>query len=114
MGNCIRHESPMQWAGDDWGSPGGDPFFSSESPLQNKGCAIGTEEKIRSSSSSSTVKEVKIKITKKQLQEILSRVDLKELSVQQVLAQLVNVGDDKYESHRRSWRPALQSIPEVN
>lgn len=57
--------------------------------------------------------EVKIKITKKQLEELLGKMDVKELSVQQVLAQLINVSHS-YETHHRSWRPALQSIPEVN
>ncbi|XVF70668.1 hypothetical protein PTKIN_Ptkin11bG0180900 [Pterospermum kingtungense] len=57
--------------------------------------------------------EVKVKITKKQLEELLGRVDVKELSVQQVLAQLINVSN-QYETNQRSWRPALQSIPEVN
>ena len=33
--------------------------------------------------------------------------------MQQVLAQLMNVSD-RYETNQRSWRPALQSIPEVN
>ncbi|KAK9269414.1 hypothetical protein L1049_001187 [Liquidambar formosana] len=59
------------------------------------------------------VKEVKIKITKKQLEELLGKVDVQGLSVQQVLAQLMSVSD-RYESHQRSWRPALKSIPEVN
>ncbi|KAL5735949.1 hypothetical protein ACOSQ2_030737 [Xanthoceras sorbifolium] len=64
-------------------------------------------------STTKTRMEVKIKITKKQLEELLGRAELKQLSVQQVLAQLMNVSD-RYETHQRSWRPALQSIPEVN
>lgn len=71
----------------------------------------GDNKQFLSSTSSST--EVKFKITKKQLEELLGRIDMKELSVEQVLAQLMmSVGSDRYESHQRSWRPNLQSIPE--
>ncbi|KAK2981081.1 hypothetical protein RJ640_012036 [Escallonia rubra] len=59
-----------------------------------------------------TTTEVKIKITNKQLEELLGKIDVKGLPVQQVLAQLMSAGDG-YEAHQRSWRPALQSIPEV-
>ncbi|KAJ9153780.1 hypothetical protein P3X46_027183 [Hevea brasiliensis] len=119
MGNCLRRESSMQWGGDDWGSPVPDRFFSSNgsSRLDNKIMSIEEEELLgddkrllTSSTTSST--EVKFKITKKQLEELLSRVDMKELSVEQVLAQLMNVSSERYESHQRSWRPNLQSIPE--
>ncbi|KAK2977880.1 hypothetical protein RJ640_020224 [Escallonia rubra] len=59
-----------------------------------------------------TTTEVKIKITKKQLEELLGKIDVKGLPVQQVLAQLMSAGDG-YKAHQKSWRPALQSIPEV-
>ncbi|KAF5728403.1 hypothetical protein HS088_TW21G00550 [Tripterygium wilfordii] len=116
MGNCLRRESSSSssttWAGEDWGSP---EEFGLEEDMK-------VEEKVlldssTSSSSSSTRtrsnREVKIKITKKQLEELLGKVDIKELSVQQVLAQLMSVSDG-YDAHQRSWRPALQSIPEIN
>ncbi|XP_021288497.1 uncharacterized protein LOC110419730 [Herrania umbratica] len=126
MGNCLRHQSSTQWAGDDWGtSPAEDDeggFFASETT--NDTCEykamMNMEEKglLRNHqkngfTSSATTQEVKVKITKKQLEELLGRVDVKELSVQQVLAQLINVSN-QYETNQRSWRPALQSIPEVN
>ncbi len=121
MGNCIRHESSMQWGGDDWGSPEKEGLFSMENVGDDK--AMKMEEKgllgganqigFTNSSSTNTTTEVKIKITKKQLEELLGKVDLKELSVQQVLAQLINVSD-RCGTHQRPWRPALQSIPEVN
>ncbi|KAI3702978.1 hypothetical protein L6452_28732 [Arctium lappa] len=55
--------------------------------------------------------EVKIKISKKQLEELLGRADVQGLTVEQVLAQLMNVSD-RFDTHQRSWRPALHSIPE--
>lgn len=107
MGNCLRHESSssMQWAGDDWSSLASD---KSEKDLKMEERRVGF-----TSSSTTGPTEVKIKITKKQLEELLGKVDLQGLSVQQVLAQLINVSD-RYEMHNRPWRPALQSIPEVN
>lgn len=113
MGNCLRHhhaESSTQWGDDDCGSPtsiadkglaGHGRVFTSSSPAATT----------TASTKPSTTTEVKIKITRKQLEELLGIVDVKELSVHQVLAQLMNVSD-RYETQQRSWRPALQSIPE--
>uniref|UniRef100_A0A6N2MPQ1 Uncharacterized protein n=1 Tax=Salix viminalis TaxID=40686 RepID=A0A6N2MPQ1_SALVM len=67
-----------------------------------------------SSSSSTAGTKVKIKITKKQLKELLGMAEVRELSVQQVLSQLMNLSSDyrSYEPQQQSWRPNLQSIPE--
>lgn len=112
----------MQWGGDDWGcmANGVDDHEEEEIMKKNKKIkmeegqggfedlgAVGLAKKLGGAT------EVKIKITKKQLEELLGRVDLKQMSVQQVLAKLISFGD-RYEAHQRSWRPALQSIPEVN
>ncbi|GMI63748.1 hypothetical protein like AT3G20340 [Hibiscus trionum] len=111
MGNCLRPQSSTQWAGDDWGASAADDD------------GTGTEEKhgfITTSSTAAittttTTHAVKVKITKKQLEELLGRVDVNELSVQQVLEQLINVSNQyDSEANQRSWRPKLQSIPEVN
>ncbi|KAK4344008.1 hypothetical protein RND71_037102 [Anisodus tanguticus] len=56
-------------------------------------------------------KEVKIKITKKQLSELMDKADIQGLSIHQLLTKLMNVNEG-IELHHRSWRPALQSIPE--
>ncbi|KAL0000823.1 hypothetical protein SO802_014604 [Lithocarpus litseifolius] len=125
MGNCIRHESSVQWGGDDWGSAEKDELYGNDTDcgmgdnnnamiMEEKGLLGGAERSFtKSSSTTTTTTEVKIKITKKQLEELLGKADLKELSVQQVLAQLISVSG-RFDSHPRSWRPALQSIPEVN
>ncbi|XVF70675.1 hypothetical protein PTKIN_Ptkin11bG0181600 [Pterospermum kingtungense] len=132
MGNCLKHQSSTQWAGDDWGplavtdNDDDDRFFAGETTgdtweyksmmkIEEKGL-LGNHQNLGftpSSAATTTGHEVKVKITKKQLEELLGRVDVKELSVQQVLAQLINVSNH-YETNQRSWRPALQSIPEVN
>nr|GEV92729.1 DNA helicase [Tanacetum cinerariifolium] len=56
-------------------------------------------------------KTIKIKISKKQLEEVLGKTDVQGLTVEQVLAQLMSVSE-RFETHERSWRPALHSIPE--
>lgn len=63
-------------------------------------------------------REVKIKITKKELEQLLAKVDTQGATLEHVLAQLMNNGTDTDRpadmQRQRSWRPALQSIPEVN
>ncbi|KAJ4726070.1 DUF4228 domain protein [Melia azedarach] len=117
MGNCLRRESSVQWAGDDWDSVASDHRSERAMKMEEEGLLGDGKLGFITSSSSVTAAattEIKIKITKKQLEELLGKVDVKELSVQQVLVQLMNVGDRHRETHQRSWRPALQSIPEVN
>ncbi|MBA0580310.1 uncharacterized protein LOC105787199 [Gossypium raimondii] len=109
MGNCLRHQqhqSSTRWAGDEWGSSAS----AANDGDEEKGLLVNNPE-IGLNASPSAIHEVKVKISKKQLEELLGRVDAKELSVQQVLEQLINVGN-QYEANQRSWRPALQSIPE--
>ncbi|KAM7250211.1 hypothetical protein ACFE04_022094 [Oxalis oulophora] len=68
-----------------------------------------------SSGRSKKKKEVTIKMTKRQLEELLCRVDVNDqLTVEQVLVQIMmnanNADDDQIS--QSSWKPALQSIPE--
>ncbi|RZR75542.1 hypothetical protein BHM03_00060935, partial [Ensete ventricosum] len=59
--------------------------------------------------------EIKIKISKKQMEELLRQVDEKGLSIEKVLADLVVIGEVCLESRDDGhWRPNLQSIPEVS
>lgn len=118
MGNCLRHESSMTWAGEDWGSPASDNFFPASKPERHDmDKDEEDDEEERSFGSYSTTgsgrsTEVKIKITKKQLEELLGSADVKDMSMQQVLEQLIGVSDGFDQTNQRSWRPALQSIPE--
>ncbi|TXG67802.1 hypothetical protein EZV62_009077 [Acer yangbiense] len=139
MGNCLHHgsssSSSMHWSGDDWGSSAisdhdRDYYHKGMKLEAKKGCLardISDLDNVKSGNgdggggfrvssstkATATRTKVKIKITKKQLEELLGRAELKQISMQQVLAQLMNVSD-RYETNQRSWRPALQSIPEVN
>ncbi|KAL2496135.1 Uncharacterized protein Fot_39892 [Forsythia ovata] len=111
MGNCIRKESSTHWGGEDWDS---ETPFSDHKTGYFYGESMNKEENslLKDSSAEAVAgKEVKIKITKKQLEQMLIKADIQGLSVHQVLAQLMN-GKDRFESNNRSWIPALQSIPE--
>ncbi|PSS10410.1 DNA-directed RNA polymerase subunit beta like [Actinidia chinensis var. chinensis] len=97
MGNFLGCKSSMVWEGDEWES-----IETMELPKREEQSLVGENT------------EVKIKITKKQLEELLARVEAHDMSVNQVLSSLIN-GDDHFEiQHQRSWRPSLQSIPEVD
>ncbi|XP_058759580.1 uncharacterized protein LOC131632877 [Vicia villosa] len=101
MGNCLKGQSSTKYATDDeveWDYPASKGDYVAEK--------IGVP-------GAKTMTEVKIKITKKQLEELLRKVDVRELKVDQVLAQLVSHSNG-YKSFERSWRPALQSIPEMD
>ncbi|TKY57290.1 hypothetical protein E2542_SST21737 [Spatholobus suberectus] len=97
MGNCLRHESWVGYSTDDdeeeW------EHFPAAAAAEGGSFAPSNGVK-------KTTREVKIKITKKQLVELVGKVEVKELRVEQVLAQLMK------HSLQRPWRPALQSIPE--
>jgi iron uptake system EfeUOB component EfeO/EfeM len=93
----MKHQKYATDDEDDW------DFHASEGDSPAKSNCAGAK----------ATTEVKIKITKKQLEELLSKVDMRELRVEQVLAQLMNHSNG-YESLQRSWRPALQSIPEAD
>lgn len=139
MGNCLRRNpSRMVWAGEDWGSVAASKHsrhgrvmdestgYDDDNGDANGGHCIDVEkESLLLSSSSSqppSIREVKIKITKKELQELVRRVEIQGLSLEQVLENLMaaNGGDgggysghDRHQlQHQCSWRPALQSIPE--
>ncbi|KAM6602063.1 hypothetical protein CsatA_021672 [Cannabis sativa] len=143
MGNCLRSESTMVWAGEDWGSLEKE---SSHDDLESGNYMerfklLGDHDQTGPSSSSGNNihnhHEVKIKISKKELEKLVSRLRGGEdgMSVEQVLlSELMkgkgvglsvqhryykeyNVDHDHHQSqweNQRSWRPVLQSIPEVN
>uniref|UniRef100_A0A6M2E9L9 Uncharacterized protein n=1 Tax=Populus davidiana TaxID=266767 RepID=A0A6M2E9L9_9ROSI len=111
MGNCLRHES-QDFSG----------FDMQEKVMNNieeEGLLGDNNTRDFPSCSPTTTTtsttKVKIKITKKQLEELIGKVEVKELSVQQILSMLMNgsSNDRSYEAHDQlSWRPNLQSIPE--
>lgn len=108
MGNCCRSQSSTSvWAGEDWGS------FTSK-----HGRGRGTEKqwlleaKKLAASSAAATGEVKIKMTKRELEDLVKKLEMEGLSLEEVLGRMMN-GEDEFEvEHRRSWMPSLYSIPE--
>ncbi|KAI3686227.1 hypothetical protein L1987_79901 [Smallanthus sonchifolius] len=108
MGNCVRKDSGKQRAGDYWDSPAEKSLLSGEPHREIGKRGVARDE----DSGKRPTKEVKIKITKKQLEELLGMKEMQGLTLEQVLTRLINGGDGVFQSSQRSWRPALQSIPE--
>ncbi|KAI4390091.1 hypothetical protein MLD38_002239 [Melastoma candidum] len=103
MGNCIRHESGMQWGGDDWGST----FARSE--FGDEDGDVDATGRIEVGGRRKKGTEVKIKMSKKQLEELLKKLDAKDkVSVHRVISRLLRMSDPQ-----RSWRPDLASISEI-
>lgn len=109
----------MEWGGEDWGSFGsgdktrtsGDMHGGSSTEYMQAVSSLVGESKDVLSCSLAAGTEVKIKISKKQLEKLLKEEDIEGLSVQQVLDRLMN-SSDGFEPHQRSWKPALERIPE--
>nr|GEZ76143.1 hypothetical protein [Tanacetum cinerariifolium] len=106
MGNCIKKQPAIHPDNDDLRS-----LVTSPDNESLVGSYRDDAQKVDNSSEKKMKTEIKIKISKKQLEKLLGSADVKGLTTQQVLAKLMNVSD-RVESHQRAWRPALQSIPE--
>ncbi|XP_020091657.1 uncharacterized protein LOC109712486 [Ananas comosus] len=106
MGNCIDSRGGATWVDDDdWG-------FSDEDE-RKRSPLLGKKGSAAAEAAAVGPREVKIKITKKQLRELLRKAEGKGVPADEVVAELawfVEFGREHRESH---WKPALQSIPET-
>ncbi|XP_068667793.1 uncharacterized protein [Aristolochia californica] len=112
MGNCLRHHrsspaSSMRWGDEDWG------LFGEQEPSQMDFRKVEEEESFLNEKQRVPSTEVKIKISKKQLEDLLGRADVQGMSIEQILTQLITVNGE-FQLRHRPWKPALQSIPEIN
>lgn len=111
MGNCLRHESEMHWAGEDW-----DEFITEDhhsSKISKEAKTVIVTQDCKSTDPSH---EIKIRLTKKQLQDLLNKVNVHDLTFHQQAFSCpsqINRGNEEA-NQQRLWRPVLQSIPEVN
>ncbi|PKA52600.1 hypothetical protein AXF42_Ash001581 [Apostasia shenzhenica] len=57
---------------------------------------------------------VRIRISKRQLEELLARAEAKGMPAEDVVADLISMGMASFdhEAHGQHWRPTLHSIPE--
>lgn len=100
MGNCLKRPSTSSSDDeDDW------DFYKLEEEEE--------EETRLLKSPGANTDQLKIKVTKKQLEEVLGRADMVGMSTEQLLVELVKVKGE-FEVRHRPWRPALQSIPEID
>ncbi|MBA0811843.1 hypothetical protein Gohar_025858, partial [Gossypium harknessii] len=112
MGNCFTHENSY-WADEDWGSlvstHGWHRYDDEINNTEEKVKLLGHGEKIAGNTS-----EVKLTISKKELEQLVHMMDVQGSTLEQALARmLVDGGGDVYEvEQRRPWKPVLQSIPE--
>uniref|UniRef100_A0A803LY93 Translation initiation factor 5A C-terminal domain-containing protein n=1 Tax=Chenopodium quinoa TaxID=63459 RepID=A0A803LY93_CHEQI len=109
MGNCIEHESSQViWGGEDWTS-----LLMSNG--EKRAVKMEEEELLRKIRAKYSVsKEVKVKMTKKQFEEWLKKIDVEQegLCVEQTLGELMKVGV-QCKVHKISWKPRLKVIPEA-
>ncbi|XP_022724048.1 uncharacterized protein LOC111280822 [Durio zibethinus] len=110
MGNCIRHEKSSWADNDEWGS-----LVSTHRQGTDDGeISIMEKEKFIGGKRAANSRVLKITISKKELEKLVQKVDMQGLTLEQVLARMVKGGNVYEEEHHRSWKPVLQSIPEVN
>lgn len=107
MGNCLTHESEMHWAGEDWDE------FITEDPHSSKTSREAQKVIVtRDCKSSDPSHEIKIRLTKTQLQDLLNKVNVHDLTFQKQAFSYPSLNEEG--NQQRLWRPVLQSIPEVN
>jgi len=110
MGNCLKLQRAAVWAdGDEW---------------EEEELAAGSSKAKAAAAGEAKVNrvEVKIRVTKRQLQELLEKAGgrggckAKARRAEEVLAELMTSGrvcyQQQHEEMRGHWRPALCSIPE--
>ncbi|KAM7278465.1 hypothetical protein ACFE04_005599 [Oxalis oulophora] len=115
MGNCLCDYSSVNIVG--LVQPTDQKLIHTK--MDCKSCnTCGHDQKIKvvvnEKNKSKRTREVKIKITKKQLEELLYRANVNDLTVEQVLVRLINVGSGDHDQlfNQPPWKPDLQSIPE--
>ncbi|KAL4386936.1 hypothetical protein GQ457_09G001340 [Hibiscus cannabinus] len=112
MGNCRRRVDSF-WADEDWGS-----LVSTTTGHGGDGGEVNSTEKDRllggGKMGGNYTREVKIMLSKKELEQLVHDMDMQGLTLEQALARMVDGGDVYEAEHHRPWKPELQSIPEVN
>ncbi|CAA7048581.1 unnamed protein product [Microthlaspi erraticum] len=128
MGNCVcvTNKTTTSCSGDDWG------LFSKRRRTRRSTVfhddddgekLLGETNNVMSSSSppSCGKREIKIKMTRKEFEDLMRDIDMKGLTVEEILSKLVFDGGDQIgfaadlsNHHQQPWRPALQSIPEID
>ncbi|XAR53840.1 hypothetical protein NMG60_11022539 [Bertholletia excelsa] len=85
----------------------GDACKSKQSMLNERGGSS-------SYPSASPKMQVKIRITKKQLEQLIEQVEDRDVTARQIVSLIMDAGDRFKDQHQEPWRAALESVPEVN
>ncbi|PKU86716.1 uncharacterized protein LOC110096326 [Dendrobium catenatum] len=104
MGNCLRHRQPVTMVdGDD----------EEEHWIKTEKAEELTTSRPKETSAPST--EVRIRISKKQLEEFLRQAEIKGLPTRDVMIELINMSmaeSNEIIHDQYHWKPALRSIAE--
>ena len=105
MGNCCRRESATVWATVD--ECYDEPSPRKHPPME-KECPLGAD----SIAPTPLHDQVRIKITKRELEELLASARVHDMPVDRVFSQLINGVNQSHVLRQRSWEPSLHSIAE--
>ncbi|KAJ3696023.1 hypothetical protein LUZ60_001400 [Juncus effusus] len=101
MGNCVVIQRERTWADDDYE----EDFGFSENPKKI------WQYNVKNPQKEERFEEVKIKITKKQLKELVG--SKRSTSIEKALEEIINRGIVYHEHVKEEhWKPRLHSIPE--
>ncbi|CAL9226359.1 unnamed protein product [Arabidopsis halleri] len=128
MGNCIcvTEKTTTSWSGDDGGSYNKRRSRRRSTVVHHDDDGeklLGETSNVTTSSSSSSCgrREIKIRMTKKELEDLMRNIGLKSLTAEEILSKLIFDGGDQIgfsavdlSNHHQPWKPALQSIPEID
>ncbi|CAH8275793.1 unnamed protein product [Arabidopsis lyrata] len=128
MGNCIcvTEKTTTSWSGDDSGSYNKRRSRRRSTVVHHDDDGeklLGETSNVTTSSSSSSCgrREIKIRMTKKELEDLMRNIGLKSLTAEEILSKLIFDGGDQIgfsavdiSNHHQPWKPALQSIPEID
>ncbi|KAG7546634.1 hypothetical protein ISN44_As12g019700 [Arabidopsis suecica] len=127
MGNCIcvTEKTTTSWSGDDSESYNKRRRRRRSTVVHHDNDdgekLLGETSNVTTSSSSSSCgrREIKIRMTKKELEDLMSNIGLKSLTAEEILSKLIFDGGDQIgfsavDNHHQPWKPALQSIPEID
>ncbi|URE31264.1 hypothetical protein MUK42_36647 [Musa troglodytarum] len=112
MGNCVASQKRVSGVDEDdfWGALGQKSSGCRGTQQDEAKLLLESEGEERGAGST----EIKIRINKKQLEELLRGTRGEERPLRQLLADLMSMGETgEHHDQETHWRPSLQTIPEV-
>ncbi|KAJ8459046.1 hypothetical protein OPV22_031972 [Ensete ventricosum] len=107
MGNCVGLQKRRVSGVDE------DDFWEAMGGKQQDEAKLLLEQEAEEGGGAGST-EIKIRISKKQLEELLRGTRGKERPLQQLLADLMSLGETwEHHDQETHWRPSLHTIPEV-